>query len=57
MERYTEGNDYIKSAATINPKGMKQYTIDSFPHILLTTNNAVPVKTEDFAYHVHHRIL
>jgi hypothetical protein len=34
------------TSALINPKGMKKYTIDAFPHILMTTNNAVPVKTE-----------
>jgi hypothetical protein len=32
--------------ATINPKGLKKYTTDAFPHIVMTTNNAVPVKVE-----------
>jgi hypothetical protein len=34
------------TTATINPKGMKKYTINAFPHLLMTTNNAVPVKVE-----------
>jgi len=34
------------STATINPKGMKKYTIDAYPHVVMTTNNAVPVKVE-----------
>ena len=34
------------TSVTINPKGVKKYTTDAFPHILMTTNNAVPVKVE-----------
>ena len=34
------------SSVTINPKGMKKYTTDAFPHIMMTTNNPVPVKVE-----------
>ena len=30
----------------INPKGIAKYTLDAFPHIMMTTNNAVPVKVE-----------
>jgi hypothetical protein len=32
--------------ATINCKGVKQYKIDTFPHLCMTTNNEVPVKIE-----------
>ena len=31
---------------TINPKRMNKYTTNAFPHIVMTTNNAVPVKVE-----------
>lgn len=34
------------SIATINPKGMKKYSIEAYPHIIMTTNNTVPVKVE-----------
>jgi hypothetical protein len=34
------------TTATINPKGIKKYTIDAFPRVVMTTNNAVPVKVE-----------
>jgi hypothetical protein len=34
------------TTATINPKGFKKYTIDAFPRVVMTTNNAVPVKVE-----------
>lgn len=34
------------TTATINPKGMKKYTIDAYPRLVMTTNNAVPVKVE-----------
>jgi hypothetical protein len=34
------------TSATINPKGHSKYTIDAFPHIVMTTNNPVPVKVE-----------
>lgn len=33
--------------ATINPKGLKKYDMDVFPHIVMTTNKAVPVKIEE----------
>lgn len=44
-------SDMLKSmitsnTATINPKGMKKYTTAAYPHIMMTTNNAVPVKVE-----------
>lgn len=44
-------SDMLKSmitsdTVTINPKGMKKYTTKSYPHIMMTTNNAVPVKVE-----------
>jgi hypothetical protein len=44
-------SDMLKSmitapTATINPKGTKKYEIAAFPHIVMTTNNAVPVKVE-----------
>lgn len=44
-------SDMLKSMittpnATINPKGLKKYVTDAFPHIVMTTNNAVPVKVE-----------
>jgi len=44
-------SDMLKSmitsnTVTINPKGMKKYTTDAYPHIMMTTNNAVPVKVE-----------
>lgn len=32
--------------ATVNPKGSKKYTIEAYPHIVMTTNNTVPVKIE-----------
>jgi len=32
---------------TINPKGVKKYTTQVFPHVLMTTNNIVPVKVEE----------
>lgn len=43
--------DMLKSMITstiaeINPKGMKKYTIEAYPHIMMTTNNTVPVKIE-----------
>jgi hypothetical protein len=34
------------TSATINPKGVGKYTIDAFPRVVMTTNNAVPVKVE-----------
>lgn len=34
------------TTATINPKGVGKYTIDAFPRVVMTTNNAVPVKVE-----------
>lgn len=34
------------TTATINPKGVKKYVIDAYPHIFMTTNNPVPVKVE-----------
>lgn len=43
--------DMVKALITttsvlVNPKGVKKYTIDAYPHIVMTTNNAVPVKIE-----------
>jgi hypothetical protein len=35
------------SNTTINPKGVKKYTTRVYPHILMTTNNSVPVKVEE----------
>jgi hypothetical protein len=32
--------------STINPKGMKKYVTDAYPHIMITTNNTTPVKVE-----------
>lgn len=42
-------SDMLKSlvtsgSANINPKGVKPYAIDTFPHLVMTTNNEVPVK-------------
>jgi len=34
------------TSVTMNPKGMKKYTTEAFPHIMMTTNNPIPVKTE-----------
>ena len=34
------------TSVTINPKGMKKYTTEAFPHVMMTTNNPIPVKTE-----------
>jgi hypothetical protein len=34
------------TSVTINPKNVNPYTIDAFPHQLMTTNNSVPVKVE-----------
>jgi hypothetical protein len=31
---------------TINPKGMKKYMIEAYPHIMATTNQNTPVKVE-----------
>jgi hypothetical protein len=44
-------SDMLKSVitspnATINPKGSKKYNIEAYPHIVMTTNNTVPVKIE-----------
>lgn len=44
-------SDLIKSSittptVTINPKNISPYTTDAFPHIIMTSNNAVPVKIE-----------
>lgn len=44
-------SDMLKSMitetkATINPKGMRKYETDIFPHIMMTTNNVTPVKIE-----------
>lgn len=43
--------DMLKALATgesaiINPKNVKPYRIDTFPHLVMTTNNSVPVKIE-----------
>ena len=32
--------------ARINPKGVTPYSIDTFPHLVMTTNNVAPVKVE-----------
>lgn len=44
-------SDMLKSMitakqATINPKGMKKYTTNVYPHMFMTTNNVTPVKIE-----------
>jgi hypothetical protein len=43
--------DMLKALATggsalINPKNIKPYRVDTFPHLVMTTNNKVPVKIE-----------
>jgi hypothetical protein len=43
--------DQLKSIITspttiVNPKGRSKFTIEVYPHIYMTTNNAVPVKVE-----------
>lgn len=40
-------SEITSSVATINPKGLKKYDMDVFPHIVMTTNKAVPVKIEE----------
>jgi hypothetical protein len=34
------------TSCSINPKRMNKYTINAYPHIVMTTNNPVPVKVE-----------
>jgi hypothetical protein len=40
-------SEITSTIATINPKGLKKYDMDVFPHIVMTTNKAVPVKIEE----------
>ena len=35
-----------QKTALINPKGLKAYTVDTYTHLMMTTNNPVPVKVE-----------
>ena len=44
-------SDMLKSLVTcgtalINAKGVKPYSINTFPHLCMTTNNCIPVKVE-----------
>jgi hypothetical protein len=39
-------SEITSTVATINPKGLKKYELDVFPHIVMTTNKPVPVKIE-----------
>jgi hypothetical protein len=34
-------------SAIINDKGVKQYTVDAYPHFCMTTNNTAPVKMSE----------
>ena len=41
-------SEITSTSATINPKGLKKYDMEVFPHIVMTTQKAVPVKIEEF---------
>lgn len=39
-------SEITSTQATINPKGLKKYDMDVYPHLVMTTNKPVPVKIE-----------